>query len=216
MRTKLFVEHERDRAHVEVAAGSGLGLAITKKLIDGMGGEIWYERNVPCGSVFHVRIPASAGTRVSPRLHPGSADRSGGERRSPRSMSDRSALKRSNSPSLSEMPVTALVAEDNAVNRSVLVSMLKRVGVSQVVCVENGLEAFEWLLSHHKNGDRKGSLVVLMDLNLPIMSGEDAAALWKETASKLRWHPGFVVAVTAGSGPSFVFDAFLPKPIKIQ
>ena len=40
------------------ASGMGLGLSICKTIIDAHGGEIWYERNEPTGSVFHFTLPA--------------------------------------------------------------------------------------------------------------------------------------------------------------
>lgn len=41
------------------AGGTGLGLAICKEIVEGHGGKIWAEKNVPGGSKFHVSLPVS-------------------------------------------------------------------------------------------------------------------------------------------------------------
>ncbi|HVF52999.1 MAG TPA: PAS domain-containing protein [Actinomycetota bacterium] len=40
--------------------GSGLGLALTRRLVESLGGEIWYERNGSKGAHFAVRLKAAA------------------------------------------------------------------------------------------------------------------------------------------------------------
>ena len=61
---------EKDRPHIfdmfysgkkTVADSSrslGLGLALCKEIVQAHGGEIWYEENVPHGSIFRFTIPA--------------------------------------------------------------------------------------------------------------------------------------------------------------
>lgn len=37
--------------------GTGLGLVISKRLLEGMGGKIWFESIVGVGTTFHILLP---------------------------------------------------------------------------------------------------------------------------------------------------------------
>jgi two-component system phosphate regulon sensor histidine kinase PhoR len=41
----------------ELLGGTGLGLAIVRHIVEGLGGRVWVEANVPTGSRFVVRLP---------------------------------------------------------------------------------------------------------------------------------------------------------------
>lgn len=43
------------------SSGMGLGLSIARKIIEDIGGSIWYEPNKPVGTIFHVRLPVFEG-----------------------------------------------------------------------------------------------------------------------------------------------------------
>jgi two-component system phosphate regulon sensor histidine kinase PhoR len=47
-----------DKARSRELGGTGLGLAIVKHIVEGHGGQIHVEANVPSGSRFVVRLPA--------------------------------------------------------------------------------------------------------------------------------------------------------------
>jgi CheY-like chemotaxis protein len=61
-------------------------------------------------------------------------------------------------------------------------------------------------------------VVVLMDINMPLLNGNKATALWRDLERALSVSvPAFIVAVAASS--SVVagekgFDAVLPKPVR--
>lgn len=59
-RPRLFGRFARsDAAKASGVTGTGLGLSIVQGLARANGGDVWYEPNVPHGSVFGVRLPAS-------------------------------------------------------------------------------------------------------------------------------------------------------------
>jgi CheY-like chemotaxis protein len=70
-----------------------------------------------------------------------------------------------------------LVAEDNAINQKLLLRILNRLGINNVVVVDNGQKAV----------DREAAEpfdVVLMDMRMPVMDGVEACELiMKETGS---------------------------------
>ncbi|KAK5173512.1 uncharacterized protein LTR77_002193 [Saxophila tyrrhenica] len=72
----------------------------------------------------------------------------------------------------SKYPLTFLVAEDNKINRKLLVSMLSKFGYSHVHEAYDGAEAVRQMAVPRKNGERID--VVLMDLWMPLMDGYEA------------------------------------------
>ena len=65
-RSRIFGRFaQADSALTRKKGGTGLGLAICKRLIELMGGEIWYSDREGGGTSFHFRLPAQgAGARV--------------------------------------------------------------------------------------------------------------------------------------------------------
>lgn len=60
-RPRLFGKFARsDAARASSVAGTGLGLSIVRGLARANGGDVWYEPNVPQGSVFGVRLPVAS------------------------------------------------------------------------------------------------------------------------------------------------------------
>ncbi len=84
-------------------------------------------------------------------------------------------------------PLDILVAEDNAINQRIIMSVLNRYGY-QVKLVENGKEAIESL-------ERRVYDVVLMDIQMPVMDGITATKLIRERFNPKR--QPFIVALTA-------------------
>lgn len=107
--------------------------------------------------------------------------------------------------------VRVLVAEDNPVNRMLIGTMLERMGHS-VSAVENGARAVEAV----RDG---GYDIVLMDMQMPEMDGDTAAAVIRSLDPPISGIP--IVALTADALPEYrnrrlgakLFDEYLTKPV---
>ncbi|WP_259780868.1 ATP-binding protein [Aestuariispira ectoiniformans] len=148
--------------------GTGLGLAICKRLADAMGGTICVDSTPGIGSSFRIEIPFSPEkpeTAVKPAIE---------QKPPPRTTSIKS-------------PLRFLVAEDVALNRAIVVSILERHGhIAETV--ENGREAVDKL----RNGKFD---LVLMDIRMPVMDGLTATRLIRSEEKNGAHIP--VIAITA-------------------
>ncbi len=105
-----------------------------------------------------------------------------------------------------------LVAEDNEANRELIGTLLGNIGITYTFA-ENGAEAF-------KKMQLGGYDLVLMDEQMPVMSGRDAAkAMQRVEAKEGRGHLP-VIALTANvlgnREHRSVYDDFLGKPIEMN
>ena len=117
--------------------GTGLGLAISNRLCQRMGGRIWVESAPGQGSRFHFTLALGIGTELPPAPPSG--------------------------PLVTLRRLHVLLAEDNAVNREVAVSMLGRMGHA-VVLADDGQEALAALA-------RDSFDLLLLDMQMPGMDG---------------------------------------------
>lgn len=129
--------------------GTGLGLTICRRIVDVMGGRIGLESSPGLGSTFWFTVPL---TRTAPNAEEPPAHAIASPASQPRD-TDRPTL-----------PI--LVVEDMAQNRTLMLTMLKRLGYqAEAVC--NGQEALDLL--------RKQSYrMILMDCQMPIINGYEA------------------------------------------
>jgi CheY-like chemotaxis protein len=166
-----------DSSNTRRHGGSGLGLAISKEIVHLMGGAIEVESRRREGSRFTVTIPFRAAEPVE-------RDGTAVELVADRDPSEEAPPLR---PSRAQR---ILLVEDNPVNRLVALRMLRILGC-EADCAEDGLQAVEAC-------SRKEYDVVLMDCQMPVMDGYEAARAirHRERSGRKRVR---IVALTANA-----------------
>ena len=145
--------------------GTGLGLCISKKLMEQMNGDILVESVKGIGSCFELVFQLARDSKLVDCY-------------------ESAAAPREQPQQLAPLKLHVLVAEDNPDNQLLLTLMLRQVGVSYEL-VANGHQAVERALSGRFD-------VIFMDMQMPIMGGEEATRLIRLAGIKVP-----VVAVTA-------------------
>lgn len=177
-----------DELRVRPFSGTGLGLAITKKLTERLAGDIRLDSSPGKGSTFYLTFPTSYKTEdtVKPQIFtPEPATKSPGTIEGKR----------------------LLIVEDNDSSFEFLEILLRKKGATISRAV-NGKEAVE---KNNKNNND----IILMDLQLPEMSGFEAIKKIRETNNSVP-----IIVQTAFSEQTerekafdAGCDAYLVKPI---
>jgi CheY-like chemotaxis protein len=151
-RTKIFNPFEQgDNTMTRRFGGTGLGLAITEHIVQLMGGSIRLESTPGQGSCFEVRLPyLSTGIVERSSVETAKSTMDDGPRR------------------LAGLRI--LVAEDIEINREIMQEILTDMGASPTL-VTNGKEAVDAVRSQASGAFD----VVLMDIQMPVMNGHQAA-----------------------------------------
>jgi signal transduction histidine kinase/CheY-like chemotaxis protein/HPt (histidine-containing phosphotransfer) domain-containing protein len=189
-REKLFKPFSQlDEGSSRRYGGTGLGLVICKNLVELLGGKINVESHVGQGTTFSFSI------RIMPIQTKNHISEASDE--------DKEFF------SLRTSSLKILVAEDNPVNRRLIISLLNKNGYNPDIA-ENGLEAVE-LAKKNKYE------LIFMDLQMPVMDGFTATQQILELYPEERPK---IVAVTANvlqEDRDKCFEAgmddFLAKPI---
>ena len=174
--------------------GTGIGLVVTKRLIELMGGTIGVESAVGKGSIFWVELATA----------------------------DAPAAERPSGALVTEAPVpvlhdpsdhTVLYVEDNPTNLQLVEQLLARRSGMHLLSADDGLLGVQL-------ARLKQPTVILMDINLPGISGLDALALLREDPVTAHIP---VVALSANAMPRDIvkgkqagFFSYLTKPIKVE
>jgi len=152
---KLFRPFEQaDGSIARKFGGTGLGLAISKRIVELMDGDIWVESDLNAGSKFTFTFKAEKGHDVYSHFDILPGD------------SNTQPLRE---PLISFKGKTALLAEDIAINREIVLSMLEGTGL-RIDCAENGQQAVEVFEANPGKYD-----IIFMDMQMPEVDGLEAA-----------------------------------------
>jgi len=140
---------QADSSTTRQFGGSGLGLVICKRLVELMGGRIWFTSEVNRGSRFYFTIKSKVA-----RLHP--EVKAVEDNKDPVQEQASGQLKGS----------SILLVEDNEINQELVKELLLEEGAG-VQIATNGVEALDML-------EKQVFDAVLMDLQMPVMDGYEA------------------------------------------
>lgn len=120
---------------------------------------------------------------------------------------------------------TLLLVEDDAISRFATVMVLKEVGVAdEFQFVNDGLEAIEYLHEHRNklNSNTSGSMLMILDLNMPIYDGFDVLRYLKLN-SVINLEKVEIMILTSSISESdkatalrYNVSAFIEKPLSRQ
>lgn len=177
--------------------GTGLGLSICLELARLMGGQLGLQSKLGAGSTFWAELPLAPAPQAA---------ESDANSAAPAGAAGGRAFE-------NEQTVRILIAEDDPTNRQVFEGALEPTGY-QLVMVENGLEALEKIETERFD-------LILMDHNMPKMSGDEA--ILKIRASDEAWRdvPIIVVSALTHRDARKRFrevgaNDYLPKPLEID
>lgn len=165
---------QADNSITRKYGGTGLGLSISTKLVEAMGGKLSANSKLGIGSTFSFDIKAGIRSweendlKISDDLN--------------KTISN----KAHNYPDLNHLNI--LLVEDNEINQEIALAILGRVKINAVVA-NNGKEAVSIFLSKPNFFN-----IILMDLQMPVMSGYEAATIIREHDKKIP-----IIALTAAA-----------------
>lgn len=153
--------------------GTGLGLAITRQLVTMQNGEITLDSKMGKGTTFTIKLEF----KISEEIQQGSRDEVIAELLEKRDFHG----------------AHVLLVEDNIMNQFVANQVLELWNI-KVDFANNGLEAVDKL----KINDYA---LVLMDLQMPVMSGYEATSFIRDKTNRLRNPEIPIIALTADAFP---------------
>jgi PAS domain S-box-containing protein len=190
---QLFQPFNRLGQEASGVAGTGIGLVVTKQLAELMAGVLGVESSYGAGSVFWVEMRSSAPAKLAAEAAP----------------EEMGAPKPSNGTRLR----TLLYVEDNPANMMLVEQLIARRTDILLLSAVNGTLGIG--IARASRPD-----VILMDINLPGISGTEALKILRE--DPLTAHIP-VVALSANAMPRDIelglqrgFFRYITKPIKVK
>ena len=192
---RLFTAFEQaDASTTRRFGGTGLGLNISKRLVEAMGGEIGVTSQEGCGSTFWFTLTFPVAVQPNTAASPLADTTDAG------------------APGMALHGLRVLIADDNAINREILVEMLAGVGVDCQQAAD-GVHVLQQLQTHTFDA-------VLMDMEMPNMDGEQTT---RALRADPRWTQLPVIVTTAHAGSAAEqdyraqgFTDCLGKPVQPQ
>jgi signal transduction histidine kinase/ActR/RegA family two-component response regulator len=172
--------------------GTGIGLVVTKRLVELMGGVLGADSAVGVGSVFWIELSLTAAPQVAVRE---------AERAVRPQVSDGTPLR------------TLLYVEDNPANLELVEQLVARRPDLRLLSAADGNLGIEFARTCQPE-------VILMDLNLPGISGIEAMSILRADPSTAHIP---IIALSANAVPRDIekaleagFFNYLTKPIKVN
>lgn len=176
---------QADSAVTRTHGGTGLGLAICKNIAEAMGGKVGVESSYGHGSTFWAEIPLTVSDNII------RAESTGPQK------------------SINLQNKTVLIAEDNDINRKILVKQLEAMGMKPYEA-NNGEQAVQ-------SCQRQSFDLILLDVEMPILDGLSAAKKIREIPHCLKTP---IIALTGHSSDEMKAEVtqsgmndFVTKPI---
>jgi signal transduction histidine kinase/ActR/RegA family two-component response regulator len=191
---QLFQPFNRLGKEASAEEGTGIGLVMTKRLVELMGGTIGADSVVGLGSVFWIELSLT----TAPQFGVPEADRP--------------------APMQPQMPDgtplrTLLYVEDNPANLELVEQLIARRLDLRLLTAADGNLAIEYARAYQPE-------VILMDINLPGISGIEAMKILRADPSTAHIP---IVALSANAVPRDIargleagFFNYLTKPIKVD
>ena len=191
---QLFQPFNRLGKETSTVEGTGIGLVVTKRLVELMGGTIGAESVVDVGSVFWIELERTAAPLLmglaGAHVAPTAAALSG-----------------------SGQTQTLLYVEDNPANLELVEQLILRRKDLRLLSAADGNLGVEFARSHQPT-------VILMDINLPGISGIDAMKLLRSDPTTAHIP---ILALSANAAPGDIergleagFFDYITKPIKVS
>jgi len=191
---QLFQPFNRLGKEAGVEEGTGIGLVVAKRLVELMGGTIGADSTVGAGTEFWIELSLTE----APMLAAGGAEPA--------------------TPARPELPVgatprTVLYVEDNPANLELVEQLIARRPELRLLSAAEGAIGVEFARAYQPD-------VVLMDINLPGISGIEAMKILRADPSTAHIP---IIALSANAVPHDIekglkagFFNYLTKPIKVN